>query len=126
MKKVSIPHINLKDKGTVDLFFEFLDIPNRKKIVEDLKKGEDILLPNFGNLGAGVQIDNKVKDIEEKDLKNINDEQFIERFLNEKNAPKHPVMLYDNQKHEYKLKPHHDVEQMIQDIIQQRQQKRSV
>ena len=120
MNKKSFPHITLKNKGTVDLFFEFLDIPDRKKIVEDLKKGEDIMLPNFGNIGSGINIKNNVINIEEKDITDIHDEEFIKRFLNEKSKPKHAVMEYDNISHKYKLKKHHDVEKMIEDKLKRK------
>lgn len=115
MKKKSLPHIQLKNKGPVDLFFEFLDIPDRKKLIEDIQKGEEINLPDFGHIGETIDIDNKVKNMKEDDIRKI-DEEFIMKFLNPKSSPKHPILQYDNQQHKYKLKPKYDIEQMLKQI----------
>jgi hypothetical protein len=115
MKKTSIPHIYLNDRGTaIDLYFEFLDINNRKKIVNDIKEHKTINLPNFGNI-EGILIDNTIKHFNENDIQK-NDENFIMSFLQERNAPKRPILEYDEKKHEYKLKSKFDIEKILQNF----------
>ena len=53
--------------------------------------------------------------MKEQDIRKI-DEDFIIKFLNPKSAPKHPILQYDDNQHQYKLKPKYDIEQMLKDI----------
>jgi len=108
-----MPHIKLKDKGAIDLFFEFLEPSERREFFEDLSEGSTIKLPDFGTVGQSV-IENKVKELEEKDLTK-RDEDFIKSFLREQQVA-HPYLEYEKSQHSYKLKPKYDLERMMKEI----------
>jgi hypothetical protein len=118
MNKKSMPHIDVKDKGTADLFFEFLESPERKEFYEDLTEGSDIKLPDFGKVD-GIEIKNpQVKNLNEKEISN-KDEEFIQRFLREqKQKIKRPYLEYDKSEHSYKLKPKYDLERIMKEVTE--------
>lgn len=113
MNKKSMPHIDVKDKGTADLYFEFLEPVERREFFEDFKDGSEINLPDFGSVN-GVDIENKVKKINEKQVSH-KDEEFIQRFLREQKI-KSPYLEYEKGDHSYKLKPKYDLERMMKEI----------
>jgi nucleoside-diphosphate-sugar epimerase len=120
MNKKSMPHIKVKeegkDKGTADLFFEFLESPERKEFYEDLTEGSNIKLPDFGKVD-GIEIKNpEVKNLNEKQITN-KDEEFIKRFLRDQKVNR-PYLDYDKSQHSYKLKPKYDLEQIMKEVTE--------
>jgi hypothetical protein len=119
--KKAMPWIKVKDKGSADLFFEYLDYENRKEFFNDLTSKEQptIELPDFGEVEIGekkVDINNDVKQINESEITQL-DEEFIKRFLNEHQHPVTPFLDYNDKKHKYQLKPKYDIEKIIRETI---------
>jgi hypothetical protein len=117
MKKEALPHLKLKNKDAIDLYFEYLNVSDRKKVLQDLKNGENIKLPNFGVV-LNKDIANPTKFFEEKDLdQQQQEENYIEQFITHGTNPKYPAMMYDSKNHTYKLKSRYDIEKMLKDIV---------
>jgi hypothetical protein len=69
--KKAMPHVDVKDKGAADLYFEFLEPEDRKEFFNDLtsKDKPTIKLPDFGKIDKkGPEISNKVKEINDDDI----------------------------------------------------------
>ena len=117
MKKQALPHLRLKNKDAIDLYFEYLNVADRKKVLQDLKDGQNVKLPNFGVV-LNKDISNSTKIFDEKDLfEQEKEEDFIGHFITHGTNPKYPVMTYDNKTHAYKLKPRYDIEKMLKEIV---------
>jgi hypothetical protein len=117
INKEAIPHILLKNKKPVDLYFEFLDMKERSEFFEDLNSKEQphITLPDYGQIGR-FNISNPItKEISKDDLAE-SDERLIKRFV-DKGESTSPVLEYDKNKHEYKLKSKHDLEKIIREVV---------
>jgi hypothetical protein len=115
-----MPHIEVKDKGSADLYFEFMEPRERKEFFEDLTSDEKpiVSLPDFGKIDKNVNISNPVvKEIKDDDLTK-NTENFIERFINDKRTPMRPFLEYNDKQHKYELKPKYDLEKLVKDISQ--------
>ena len=117
INKKAMPHVLLKNKGDADLYFEFLELPERREFFEDLtsKDQPTITLPDFGHIGDFDIVNPDAKEINETDLLR-GGEEFIERFVNKGDSP-HPFLEYDKNKHKYKLKPKYDLEKIIKEIV---------
>jgi len=121
LSKKATPHVPIKDKGDADLYFNFLDIDERKELFRDLI-GEDqptIELPNFGKVTPeGPIIQNEeVHEFSEKDLSQYS-EDMIKRFVRDRRITTKPFLEYDDEKHKYELKPKYDIERMLKEITQ--------
>jgi len=47
-RKIAFPHMELNNKSsTIDLFFEFLPIEGRRKLIQDLKAGHTVEVPDY-------------------------------------------------------------------------------
>jgi hypothetical protein len=120
MNKKSMPHIDIKDKGAADLYFEFLEPKERKEFFNDLtdKDRPTIELPDFGRIHQkGPNITNEVKKFNENDISK-NTEKFIEYFSKDLRETSTPYLVYDDKKHKYKLKPKYDLEKMIREFTE--------
>jgi hypothetical protein len=117
----AMPHIDVKDKGSADLYFEFLEPKERKEFFDDLISDENptIELPNFGKIENGPDISNQVKEINDKDL-DKSDEEFIKRFVEEHRKPARPFLEYDEEAHKYKLKKKYDLERIVREFSKSR------
>jgi hypothetical protein len=136
MHKVkAMPHVWIKDKGDVDLYFEFLDKEDRQAIVDDLGKGVNIKLPDFGQIGSdspyllGEKIDvhNEVKEIKKEDLPEkmwgSKSEDFLKSLTKGTGKSEKPILTYDKSEHKYKLKPKYDIEKMIKEFVENQTKK---
>jgi hypothetical protein len=120
--KNAMPWVEVKDKGSADLFFEYLDYEDRKEFFDDLtsKQQPTIKLPDFGKVEIGekkVEIHNDVKEMNESEITQVG-EEFIKRFLKEHQHPATPFLDYNDKKHKYELKPKYDIEKIIRETIE--------
>lgn len=120
-KKYAMPHLNLKNKGPVDLFFEFIDPKDRKNFFEDLISDKEfkIDLPNFGIIDKdlSLNVSNEIKQIEKKDLDkdSIN---FLERLIKDTKNPRRALIQYNTNKHKFELKQKHDFEKILKEVTE--------
>lgn len=91
MNKTALPMV-----GEADLYFQVLDLKSRKKVLDDLKKGYTINVPNFGGEYGGNTV-KKVKwsDVPEKE------KTFIEFWRKSNIEPTRVVFTYDEKKRKY-------------------------
>lgn len=94
MKKLNMPHILLKDDNAVDLYFEFLDKPDREEVFNDLIRNKQINLPNFG------RFKNVVKRFDERDIEPKSQENMIKKVIDLKTTS--PLLEYENQTYHLK------------------------
>lgn len=113
INKKSMPWVPIKNKGQIDLFFEFLEPEERREFFEDLTSYEKpkIELPNFGQIGDFEVKNDSAQYVNIDDFDKIG-EDFIKLFI-EKNPPLHPFMEYDKRKHKFILKPKYDLEKIL-------------
>lgn len=117
IKKEAIPHVLLKNKKPVDLYFEFLDTKERSEFFNDLSSDErpHITLPDYGQIGRFNVSNPSTKEISKDDLTE-SDERLIKRFI-DKGESTNPILEYDKNKHEYKLKSKHDLEKIVHELV---------
>lgn len=116
--KKAMPHVDVKDKGSADLYFEFLEPEERKEFYNDLvsDKQPTIELPNFGKIDNGPNISNPdVKELNNSEL-DESDEEFIRRFVFNYQKPSRPFLQYNNEDHKYELKPKYDLDRIIREF----------
>jgi hypothetical protein len=95
MIRLSMPHLEIGPSNkAVDLYFELLDPESRKLLYADLKAGNRIKLPNFGD-----NISNIIPFLSWDEL-NIIDRAQIEKLIRVK-GPEHPKLKYNSQTKEY-------------------------
>jgi len=119
MKKKSMPHVGIPAKGVADLYFEFLEPKDRVEVFEDLKNGETVSLPDYGEVYDRV-IRNVLKEIR-KDNLDKSDMSYIQRYTTEiaQKTKSFPILEYDEKTHQYKLKDKFDIEKIIDDFSKQ-------
>ena len=97
MKNAS-PHLKLRKKPAIDLYFEYLLPKEKREILEDLKRGENIKIPNFKN----VNVRNITNEFNEEDLVNIDEqESLIEKMI--RFVTNTPLLKYDESRHQYSV-----------------------
>jgi nucleoid DNA-binding protein len=100
--KQAMPHLMLQDDEAVDLYFEHMLPSERQEVYRDLENGQDIELPNFGNV-HGHEVRNTRKTFSDKDLKSIIDEKIVKRMLNQ--DAEDTFLEYNDIAHKYQLVP---------------------
>jgi len=119
IKKKSMPHVGIPSKGLADLYFEFLEPKDRTEVFEDLRDGEVIKLPNYGEVYDRI-IENVLKEIT-KDNLDKSDMAYIQRYTTEQaqKTKSFPILEYDEENHKYKLKDKFDIEKIIEEFSKQ-------
>lgn len=106
MNKEALPAIN-----NVDFFFQVLDRGSRKRLIEDLKKGHTLNVPDFGGEYSNTVKKFKWSDISEKE------KTFVEFWYKSNIDPPHVLFIYDEKNHEYKKIEDADIETKAKMIL---------
>ena len=91
-----MPWLKLKNKKSIDLYFEFLDKNSKKRLYKDLLDGHAIKLPNFG---GGIQ--NVAETLKWDELADV-EKEILKTFLQVDNDS--PKLFYDDEAHAYRKK----------------------
>jgi hypothetical protein len=101
---LAMPHILLKNKNFVDLYFEFLEPKERQEFYDDLISPQhpSIKLPDYGKV-KDIDISNNIKKITQDDIPQTS-ENLIEKLVKDKRKTRSPILEYNESQHSYALK----------------------
>jgi len=117
MKKQAVPHVETVDGKNGDLYLEYVEPSIRKDFFEDYLNNNDIKMPNDIKVND-IIIHNELEEINNKDITERSQEAIIRHVL-DKRKTLTPYFTYDKARHKFKLKPKHDLENLVGEFVRQ-------